>query len=71
MNSEGAHNGRRREGETEKERGRPASKRLDLHEKKHDAILLLTSAAGSAAKKVGVCCSLIISVPQSPKLHVH
>lgn len=46
----GAHNGRRREEEMEKERGRPASKTLDLHEKKHVDILLLTSAASITTK---------------------
>lgn len=35
---------------TEKERGRPASKSLDLHEKKHVAIFLLTSAASGNTK---------------------
>lgn len=64
----GAHNGRRREAETEKERGRPASKSPDLHEKKHDAVLLLTSAAG---RKNG--CLLFTDYFSSthPKLHDH
>lgn len=48
----GAHNGGKSEGDMDKERGRPAPKRLDLHEKKHVVILLLTSAASGTKKWV-------------------
>lgn len=63
MNSEGHTMAEgEREGDTEKERGRPASKRLDLHEKKHVAILLLTSSASSATQS-GRFMSSVPSVP--------
>lgn len=52
---------RRRNGK--RERGRPASETLDLHEKKHVAILLLTSAA---PQKVGVCRFVTLSAPNIP-----
>lgn len=50
----GTNNGEGTEGETVKERGRPASKGPDLHEKKHVAILLLTSAASGTTKSGGL-----------------